>query len=90
MLNMEPLPDWFFSVTGGEGTETLTFHCHLASKIALKKDQRYEDDVNFIRCKTSFLILRSAFAYVRGSRPYDKASLVVDDFTLTCDSAGIR
>ena len=26
-----------FSVTGGEGTETLTFHCHLASKIALKK-----------------------------------------------------
>ena len=37
MLNMEPLPHWFFSVTGGEGTETSTFHRHLASKIALKK-----------------------------------------------------
>ena len=38
-----------FSVTGGDGTETSTFHCHLASKIALKKDERYEDIVNFIR-----------------------------------------
>ena len=37
MLNMEPLPHWVFSVTGGEGTETSTFHRHLASKIALKK-----------------------------------------------------
>ena len=26
-----------FSVAGGEGTETSTFHRHLASKIALKK-----------------------------------------------------
>ena len=40
-----------FSVTGDEGTDTSTFYCHLASKIALKKDERYEDIVNFIRCK---------------------------------------
>ena len=78
-----------FSVTVGECTETSTFHRHLASKIALKKDERYEDNVNFIRCKLSFLIMRSALTCIRGGRPYDKASVVVDDFTLTCDSAGI-
>ena len=79
-----------FSVTAGEGAETSTIHRHLASKIALKKDERYEDVVNFIRCKLPFLILRSALICIRESRPYDKASVTVDDFTLTCDSTGIR
>ena len=79
-----------FSVTGGECTETSTFHRHLASKIALKKDERYEDVVNFIGCKMSFLILRSALTFIRESRPYDKVSVMVDDFSLACDSAGIR
>ena len=80
----------FFSVTDGEGTETSTFHHHLASKIALKKDERYEDVVIFIRCKLLFLILRSTVTCIQGSRPYDKDSVMVNDFSLTCDSAGIR
>ena len=78
-----------FSVTDGEGIKTSTFR-HLASKMAFKKDERYEDVVNFIKCKLSFLILRSALTCIRGSCPYEKASVMVDDFTLTCDSAGIR
>ena len=61
-----------FSVTAGEGTETSTFRRHLASKIALKKDERYEDVVDFVRCKLSFLILRSVLTCIRGSHPYDK------------------
>ena len=83
-------PLFFFSVTGGEGTETSTFHRHLASKIALKKEERYEDVIGFIRCKLSFLILRSALTCIRGSRPYGSVPVTVDDFSLTCDSAGIR
>ena len=79
-----------FSVTGGEGNETLTFHCHLASKIALKKNERYEDVVNFIRCKLLFLILRSAVTCTKGNRLYEKASVMVNDVSLTCDSAGVR
>ena len=79
-----------FSVTGGEGTETSIFFHHLGSKIALKKDERYEDVVNFIRCKLPFLIFRSALFFIRGTRPYDKYSVMVDDFSFTCDSAGIR
>ena len=68
-----------FYVTGGEDTETSTFHRHLASKIVLKRDERYEDVFNFIRCKLSFLILTSALNCIRGSLP-----------CLTCDSAAIR
>ena len=79
-----------FSVTGGEGNETLTFHCHLASKIALKKNERYEDVVSFIRCKLLFLILRSAVTCTKGNRLYEKASVMVNDVRLTCDSVGIR
>ena len=78
------------SVTGGESTETSTFQRHFASKIALKKDERYEDVVNLIRCKLSFLILRSALTCIRGFRPYDKDFVMDDDFSLTCNSAGIQ
>ena len=55
-----------------------------------QKDERYEDVVNFIRSKLSFLILRSALTCIRGSRPYDKDSVMVDGFSLACDSDGIR
>ena len=79
-----------FSVTGSKGTEISTFHRHLASKVALKKNKRYENVVNFIRCKLSFLILKSALTCIMRSRPYDKDSVMVNDFSLPCDSAGIR
>ena len=78
------------SVTGDEGTETSTFHRHLGSKIALRNDERYEDVAKFIKWKLSFLILKSAFTCIRGSRPSYKHSVIVDDFSLTCDSAGIQ
>ena len=92
IMNVEDgtFPPFVYFVTGSEGTETSTFRCHLASKTALKKDERNEYVVNFIRCKLPFLILRSALTCVRGSRPYDKDSVMVDDFSLTCDSAGIQ
>ena len=60
-----------FSVTGGEGTKTSSFDRHLASKIALKKDKRYDDVVNVIKCKLSFLILRSALTCKKESCPYE-------------------
>ena len=81
--NLTPL---VISVTGGESTETSTFQRHFASKIALKKDERYEDVVNLISCKLSFLILRSALTCIRGCRPYDKDFVMNDDFSLTCNS----
>ena len=79
-----------FSVTGAEGPETSTFHRHLATKIANKTEERYEKIITLIRCKLSFLILRSALTCIRGSRPFtNRGSVVVDDFSLTCDAAGL-
>ena len=34
-------------------------------------------------------MLRSALTCIRGSRPFDKDFVMVDDFTLACDSADI-
>ena len=48
-----------FSLTGGIGPETSMFHKHIAQKIANKTDEKYEKVQTLIRCKLSFLILRS-------------------------------
>ena len=78
-----------FSVTGGEGPETSTYHRHLAAKIASKTEDKYEKVLTLLRCKLSFLILRSALACLRGSRPHNRDSVNVDDFSLACDEADI-
>ena len=79
-----------FSVTGGEGPETSTYHKHLAGKIAQKTDERYEKVLTLIRCKLSFLILRSALTCIRGSRTHNNKDIVmVDDFGLAWDAAGL-
>ena len=58
----------FFSLTGGEGPETSTFHKHIAQKYCEKKEEKYEKVLSLIRCKLSFLILGSVLICVRGSR----------------------
>ena len=78
-----------YSITGGEGPETSAFHRQLAMKIAEKTDERYDKVLTLIRCKLSFLILRSALTCIRGSRPSNRANVDVGDFTLTCDAAGV-
>ena len=57
-----------FSLTGGEGPETSMFHKHIAQKIANKTEERHEKVQTLIRCKLSFLILRSVLLCIRGSR----------------------
>ena len=57
-----------FSVSGGMSNECMNYHKHLADKIAQKHNQRYEDVIAYIRCKLSFMILKSALLCLRGSR----------------------
>ena len=76
-----------FSVLGAEGPETSTFHRCIATKIASKTEGRYEKVLSLIRCKLSFLILKSALMCIRGSRPFDRESVTIDDFSLRCDAA---
>ena len=76
-----------FSINGGEGPECTTFHKLLADKLSLKTGDRYEKVLTWIRCKISFLIIRSALLCLRGSGSIfsDKQVDVVDYFTIACD-----
>ena len=81
-----------FSVNGGASTECLMFHKHLAEKIATKSGERYEKVLTFIRCKLSFLILRSCLMCIRGSRSYKDNRLTTtkattEDFEISCNDA---
>ena len=57
-----------FTITGSMGPECLQFHKSLAEKLALKSGERYADVINYIRCKPSFVCVKSYFLFLRGSR----------------------
>ena len=78
-----------FSLTGGEGPETSMFHKDIAQKIANKTEEKYEKFQTLIRCKLSFLILRSVLLCIKGSRSISKDSIVLDGVSLTCSAAGL-
>ena len=75
-----------FSINGGEGSECLAFHKHIAEKIALKTDNRFEHVISWIRTKLSFGLM-----YLRGSRSFItiNQSGVVGDFRIACDNARV-
>ena len=78
-----------FSINGGMSHEGLVFHKHLAQKIASKTGQRYESIMSWIRCKLSFVIMRSALLCLRGSRSVKVNVEASDDFAFACDEAGL-
>ena len=78
-----------FSLTGGEGPGTSVFHKHIAQSIANKTEEKFEKVQTLIRCKLTFLILRSVLFCIRGSRSISKDLVVLDDVSLTCSAAGL-
>ena len=60
-----------FSVSGDMGKECSMFHKHVAERLAIKTSKRYGKIISTIRCKLSFLILKSALMCVRGSRSHN-------------------
>ena len=78
-----------FSLTGGEGPETSMFHKPVAQKIANKTEEKYEKVQTLVRCKLSFLILRSVLLCIRGSCSISKDSVVLNDVFLMCSAAGL-
>ena len=77
-----------FSVSGVLGQECRMFHKHMAQKIAKKFNENYEKVITVIRCKLSFIILRSALLYIRGSQS-NHVLKDIDEFSLAFDSAGL-
>jgi len=50
------------------GPSAKVFYKKLASMIALKYDTAYHKTLNWLRCRLSFSLLRSAIMCLRGSR----------------------
>ena len=78
---------YIYSINGGMSEECTIYHKHLAEKIASKTDQRYDHVISWIRCKLSFLIMKSALLCLRGSRTVGINTDLVDDFSFACDEA---
>lgn len=57
-----------FSATGGMGRAAEITYKRLASQIASKRKEKYSLCLNWIRCRISFSLLRSAIMCIRGSR----------------------
>ena len=69
--------------------ECSVFHKTLAEKISVKKHERYEDIVRYLRVKFSFLALKSTLLCLRGSRTVFKARTVDNDFGLALNDLGM-
>jgi len=57
-----------FSASGGMGPTARVFYKKLASMIAIKHNKAYSKTLNWMRCRISFSLLRSAVMCLRGSR----------------------
>ena len=77
-----------FSVSGGMGKECSMFHKHVAEQLAIKTGERYEKIISTIRCKLSFLTLKSALMCVRGIQSHNLKTM--DEFELVSDLARIE
>ena len=73
-----------FTVNGSMGPECAQYHKCLADKIATKTGEPYAEVMNIIRCKLSYIILRSAILCLRGSRSTSNKNLTTtgDDFAM--------
>ena len=61
-----------FTSTGSMGPECLQYHRSLAEKLSNKTGDKYSDVMCFIRCKLSFMCVRSSLLCLRGSRRSSK------------------
>ena len=63
--NFTPL---VFTTTGVMGEEATRYHKKIATLMSIKRNTSYSDEINYMRQKLRFCILRSTLAAVRGFR----------------------
>ena len=78
-----------FTTSGVMGHECSIYHKNLALKLSLKRNERYEEVVRYLRVKLSFLALKSTLLCLRGSRTTFKVNEVDCDFGLTLNELGL-
>ena len=78
-----------FSVFGSMGPECKVFYKNLCTKIANKNNEKYNDIVNWVRCKISFLCVRACLMCLRGSRIRTHDKYISDDFGYDVSEANL-
>ena len=80
-----------FTTTGVMGHECTIYHKNLAEKLSVKKNERYEDIMRYLRVKRSFLALKSTLLCLRGSRTIKvpAGEAVNSDFGLALNELGL-
>ena len=80
-----------FTTTGVMGHECTIYHKNLAEKLSVKRNERYEDIVRYLRVKLSFLALKSTLLCLRGSRTIKvpAGEAVNSDFGLALNDLGL-
>ena len=78
-----------FTTSGVMAHECSIYHKNLAQKLSVKKNERYEEIVRYLRVKLSFLALKSTLLCLRGSRATFKGNDVDCDFGLTLNELGL-
>ena len=78
-----------FSTSGVMAHECSIYHKTLAEKLAVKKNERYEEVMRYLRLKFSFLAVKSALLCLRGSRTVSRVHEVASDFGLALNDLGM-
>ena len=78
-----------FTTTGVMSHECSIFHKSLAEKLSVKRDERYEDVMRFLRIKFSFLALKATLLCLRGSRSISRNTGIDSDFHLALLELGV-
>ena len=78
-----------FTTTGVMSHECSVFHKSLAEKLSVKRDERYDDVMRFLRIKFSFLALKATLLCLRGSRSIRRTTDIDCDFGLALQELGV-
>ena len=78
------------SATGGMAKEATNFYKRLASLLAEKWDQSYNNTLYWLRCSLSFSLLRSAIQCIRGARSSRGHPVKLSPVDLVIAKAGIQ
>ena len=65
-----------FSSTGGMASECTTFFKRLSSMLAEKRKMRHQHVITWLRCKTSFTLLRPSIMTIKGARSAKRSCLI--------------
>ena len=75
-----------YSTSGGTAPECSAHHKRVAQQLSLRRNERYEDIINFIRVKISFALLKSILMAIRGVRGKQKTGKGIP---ISCVSFGL-